>query len=67
MPNFKSTWPLSLSVDFAAGPSKTTVLLGKSGSGKSTILRLLTGLLTLRKGSWWSRRVTILRSSELPV
>jgi len=34
-----------LSLSFSAEPGKTTVLLGESGSGKTTVLRLLAGLL----------------------
>ena len=34
-----------LDINFSAGKGKTTVLLGESGAGKSTVLRLLAGLL----------------------
>src|SRR5258707_8533018 len=39
-----------LSLDFCAEIGKTTVLLGESGAGKTTILRLLAGLLHPQKG-----------------
>ena len=39
-----------LTTSLAAESGKTTVLLGESGSGKSTILRLLAGLLDLESG-----------------
>ena len=39
-----------LDIDFSAGKGKTTVLLGESGAGKSTVLRLLAGLLHPERG-----------------
>src|SRR5215470_16631846 len=39
-----------LSVSFSAQVGKTTVLLGESGAGKSTVLRLLAGLLHPEQG-----------------
>jgi molybdate transport system ATP-binding protein len=39
-----------LDVNFSAGTGKTTVLLGESGAGKSTVLRLLAGLLHPERG-----------------
>jgi molybdate transport system ATP-binding protein len=39
-----------LSLNFSAEPGKTTVLLGESGSGKTTVLRLLAGLLYPQHG-----------------
>ncbi len=39
-----------LSLSFAAEIGKTTVLLGESGSGKTTVLRLLAGLLSPESG-----------------
>ena len=39
-----------LSLDFSAEIGKTTVLLGESGAGKTTVLRLLVGLLHPQKG-----------------
>src|SRR5947209_13128572 len=39
-----------LSVTFSAETGKTTVLLGESGAGKSTVLRLLAGLLRPQLG-----------------
>ena len=39
-----------LSLNFSAEPGKTTVLLGESGSGKTTVLRLLAGLLNPQHG-----------------
>jgi molybdate transport system ATP-binding protein len=39
-----------LSLSFSAEPGKTTVLLGESGSGKTTVLRLLAGLLHPQRG-----------------
>jgi molybdate transport system ATP-binding protein len=39
-----------LSLDFSAEGGKTTVLLGESGAGKTTVLRLLAGLLHPAQG-----------------
>jgi len=39
-----------LDIKFSAGKGKTTVLLGESGAGKSTVLRLLAGLLHPERG-----------------
>ncbi|QBD80011.1 ABC transporter ATP-binding protein [Ktedonosporobacter rubrisoli] len=39
-----------LALDFTAEKGKTTVLLGESGAGKSTVLRLLAGLLHPQRG-----------------
>jgi molybdate transport system ATP-binding protein len=39
-----------LSLHFSAAIGKTTVLLGESGAGKSTVLRLLAGLLHPQRG-----------------
>ena len=39
-----------LSLRFAAEVGRTTVLLGESGSGKTTVLRLLAGLLSPQSG-----------------
>ena len=39
-----------LDVSFSAAKGKTTVLLGESGAGKSTVLRLLAGLLHPERG-----------------
>lgn len=39
-----------LDLSFSAEPGKTTVLLGESGAGKSTVLRLLAGLIHPRSG-----------------
>ena len=39
-----------LDLSFSAGAGKTTVLLGESGAGKSTVLRLLAGLLQPQRG-----------------
>jgi molybdate transport system ATP-binding protein len=39
-----------LTLDFCAEIGKTTVLLGESGAGKTTVLRLLAGLLHPQKG-----------------
>jgi len=39
-----------LDIEFSAGKGKTTVLLGESGAGKSTVLRLLAGLLHPERG-----------------
>src|SRR2546421_974619 len=39
-----------LETNLSAEPGKTTVLLGESGAGKSTVLRLLAGLLHPQQG-----------------
>jgi molybdate transport system ATP-binding protein len=39
-----------IEVGFEAGPGETTVLLGESGSGKTTVLRFLAGLLQADDG-----------------
>lgn len=39
-----------LALDFTADQGKTTLLLGESGAGKSTVLRLLAGLLHPQQG-----------------
>ena len=39
-----------LDINFSGGKVKTTVLLGESGAGKSTVLRLLAGLLHPERG-----------------
>lgn len=39
-----------LEMNLSAEPGKTTVLLGESGAGKSTVLRLLAGLLQPQQG-----------------
>jgi molybdate transport system ATP-binding protein len=39
-----------LALDFSSPERQTTVLLGESGAGKSTVLRLIAGLLTAQKG-----------------
>src|SRR5712691_10360565 len=39
-----------LEMNLSAEPGKTTVLLGESGAGKSTVLRLLAGLLRPQQG-----------------
>lgn len=39
-----------LALDFSASQGQTTVLLGESGAGKSTVLRLIAGLLKPQKG-----------------
>jgi molybdate transport system ATP-binding protein len=39
-----------LDINFSAGKGKTTVLLGESGAGKSTVLRILAGLLHPERG-----------------
>ena len=39
-----------LTLDFSAEIGKTTVLLGESGAGKTTVLQLLAGLLHPQKG-----------------
>jgi osmoprotectant transport system ATP-binding protein len=36
--------PLVADLSFAVGPSETVVLLGRSGAGKTTVLRLINGL-----------------------
>src|ERR1700694_549773 len=42
--------PFRLSLDFSAQSGETVVLLGESGAGKSTVLRLLAGLLRPERG-----------------
>jgi molybdate transport system ATP-binding protein len=39
-----------INMSFRAGPGETTVLLGESGSGKTTVLRFLAGLLPADDG-----------------
>src|SRR2546422_10043462 len=39
-----------LDISFSAETGKTTVLLGESGAGKSTVLRILAGLLNPQRG-----------------
>jgi molybdate transport system ATP-binding protein len=53
-----------LTVDFTAGEGKTTVLLGESGAGKSTVLRLLAGLLHPEHGSIALNGTTYLDSEQ---
>ena len=49
---FKATLgTFRIEMGFRAGPGETTVLLGESGSGKSTVLRFLSGLLTADVGT----------------
>ncbi len=55
-----------LSLKFSAEPGKTTVLLGESGSGKTTVLRLLAGLLYPQRGHI-SLEKTLYFDSELHV
>jgi molybdate transport system ATP-binding protein len=40
-----------IDMGFEAGPGKTTVLLGESGSGKSTVLKFISGLLEAKHGT----------------
>jgi molybdate transport system ATP-binding protein len=40
-----------IDMGFEAGPGRTTVLLGESGSGKSTVLKFISGLLEAKHGS----------------
>ncbi len=51
-------------VSFAVGPSETLVLLGRSGSGKTTTLKLINRLLEPTAGTV---RVAGERAAELPV
>ncbi len=39
-----------IEVELSSGPGETTVLLGESGSGKTTVLRFLAGLLAADRG-----------------
>jgi molybdate transport system ATP-binding protein len=39
-------------VELSSGPGETTVILGESGSGKTTVLRVLAGLLSPQEGSF---------------
>ena len=55
-----------LSLKFSVEPGKTTVLLGESGSGKTTVLRLLAGLLYPQRGHI-SLEKTLYFDSELHV
>lgn len=53
-----------LSLSFSAEPGKTTVLLGESGAGKSTVLRLLAGLLHPQQGRIALNGVTYFDSTQ---
>jgi len=55
-----------LTLDFSAQARKTTVLLGESGAGKTTVLRLLAGLLDPERGRIALDGVTYFES-ELPL
>ncbi len=53
-----------LELNFSADAGKTTVLLGESGAGKSTVLRLLAGLLHPRHGHISLESVTYFDSEQ---
>jgi molybdate transport system ATP-binding protein len=50
-PRSEQTRTFHLSLAFTAETGRTTVLLGESGAGKSTVLRLLAGLLRAERGA----------------
>jgi putative hydroxymethylpyrimidine transport system ATP-binding protein len=45
------TWPVLAALELDFAPGQTTVLLGPSGSGKSSLLRLVAGLLPMPAGA----------------
>ncbi len=45
------TWPVLAALELDFAPGQTTVLLGPSGSGKSSLLRLVAGLLPMPEGA----------------
>jgi putative hydroxymethylpyrimidine transport system ATP-binding protein len=45
------TWPVLGGFELSFAPGQTTVLLGPSGSGKSSLLRLIAGLLPMPSGA----------------
>jgi molybdate transport system ATP-binding protein len=53
-----------LALDFSAQAGKTTVLLGESGAGKTTVLRLLAGLLDPERGRIVLEGVTYFESER---
>lgn len=53
-----------LELNFSADAGKTTVLLGESGAGKSTVLRLLAGLLHPQYGHISLESVTYFDSEQ---
>jgi len=61
--NIQALWEVSLSVK----EGEVTVIIGSNGAGKSTILRTISGMNRLRKGSieFDSRRIDLLRADEI--
>jgi molybdate transport system ATP-binding protein len=53
-----------LDIRFSAEKGKTTVLLGESGAGKSTVLRILAGLLYPQRGHFSLEEVTYFDSEQ---
>lgn len=61
--NIQALWEVSLSVK----EGEVTVIVGSNGAGKSTILRTISGMNRLRKGSieFDSKRIDLLRADEI--
>jgi branched-chain amino acid transport system ATP-binding protein len=61
--NIQALWEVSLSVN----EGEVVVIVGSNGAGKSTILRTISGMNSLRKGSieFDSQRIDLLRADEI--